>query len=301
MSTTLGKADGPKSGRSDRLPRQFFGAGMEARNMAKGVSKRIKGVKPVAASGAGASISPETPQARIARLQAESNAVCGQISSMQDAIKGKLPEPGTQARGKWDGQWDGLSKEYQRLAVELRNARQCPNPKDPAELLIFIEFRMEKLALTGPEANREQDWKVRFDPVVGRKYTILEAAFVVYTQAYEHAKAMIKATPSLPQLPPRKECFKDNLEAIAAFNALRDWCDGNGGAAGGKGSQQTTVTTPTDLITTAVAVKDYAIARHTVARNVGNGTFKDYRATDATKNATFMLSRSQVAAKYPKR
>jgi hypothetical protein len=166
----------------------------------------------------------ETPAARITRLEAESNTVCGQISSMQDAMKGKLPEPGTSARDEWDN----LGNEYQRLAVELRNARQCPNPKDPAELLIFIEFKMEYLKLTGPEANRVNDRHVRFDHV-GRTYTILEAAFVVYTQAYEHAKAMKKATPSLPQLPPRKECFKDNLEAIAAFNALRDWCDGNAG------------------------------------------------------------------------
>ena len=62
-----------------------------------------------------------------------------------------------------------------------------------------------------------------------------------------------------------------------------------------------TPSTPTDRISTAVAVKDYFVSRHTIARHVADGTLLDYRPPDHGKNAPLQLSRVAVAAKYPRR
>jgi len=56
-----------------------------------------------------------------------------------------------------------------------------------------------------------------------------------------------------------------------------------------------------EIISTAVAVKDYRISRHTIARRVADGTLKDHRPDDAPKNAPFRLSRRQLGKLYQRK
>jgi hypothetical protein len=58
---------------------------------------------------------------------------------------------------------------------------------------------------------------------------------------------------------------------------------------------------PTDLITTAVAIRDFVVSRTTLRRLVAAGQFHDYRESRHSANATLKLSREEVAARYPSR
>jgi hypothetical protein len=57
--------------------------------------------------------------------------------------------------------------------------------------------------------------------------------------------------------------------------------------------------TPGDLITTAVALRDYLVSRTTLRRLVAEGKIHDYRKPGHKKNAALILSRAEVASKYP--
>ena len=56
-----------------------------------------------------------------------------------------------------------------------------------------------------------------------------------------------------------------------------------------------------DLITLAVAVKDYAVSRSTLKRAIADGRLKSYRPHNAPRNALYKVSRAQVAANWPER
>lgn len=59
--------------------------------------------------------------------------------------------------------------------------------------------------------------------------------------------------------------------------------------------------TPDDLIPTAVAVRDYSVSRHTLARYIQDGKLRDYRPKGARTNAPFILSRTQIDGLFPKK
>jgi hypothetical protein len=59
--------------------------------------------------------------------------------------------------------------------------------------------------------------------------------------------------------------------------------------------------TPTNLISTAVAVKDYNVSRQTIARHVHDKKLKDHRPKDSPSNSPFLLERTAVAARWPRR
>jgi hypothetical protein len=154
----------------------------------------------------------ETPS--LAELEAKVHRVCGQIEEMQKNLGGKLPAQGTDA---WE-QWDRLSKEYQRLAVEYRDAIRRSYSEDPAALLRFIEDGMKALEIIGPEAERRRHpiFRGMTDPL--QEPATRKKAVRLYEDAYEHALDILKADPSLPPLPQRQNEPKDNLDA------LREWC-----------------------------------------------------------------------------
>jgi hypothetical protein len=79
----------------------------------------------------------------------------------------------------------------------------------------------------------------------------------------------------------RAEDVLHELEAKAELNE-----------AGGEG-------TPRDLIATAVAVRDYRVSPTTLRRLVAEGKIHDYRKYGHKKNAALILSRAEVASKYP--
>jgi len=78
-----------------------------------------------------------------------------------------------------------------------------------------------------------------------------------------------------------------------AANELRGTCD--------KLTKRLIDTTPGDLVRTAVAVAEYQTSRATIKRDVGEKRLLDHRANGAAKNATFLLSRSELSRLYTKR
>jgi len=58
---------------------------------------------------------------------------------------------------------------------------------------------------------------------------------------------------------------------------------------------------PTDLISSAVAVKDYSVSRATLRRAVAEKRLRDYRPEGHSPNASLLLSRAEVANIWPKR
>lgn len=59
---------------------------------------------------------------------------------------------------------------------------------------------------------------------------------------------------------------------------------------------------PSDLIEAGVAIKDYHISKSTINRQIKpGGKLKDYRKPGYEQNDPVLLSRSEVAGKYPKR
>ena len=60
-------------------------------------------------------------------------------------------------------------------------------------------------------------------------------------------------------------------------------------------------TTPTDLISSAVAVNDYSVSRATLRRAVAEKRLRDYRPKGHVPNAPLRLSRAEVANIWPKR
>lgn len=57
----------------------------------------------------------------------------------------------------------------------------------------------------------------------------------------------------------------------------------------------------TDLISSAVAVKDYSVSRATLRRAVEDKRLRDYRPEGHSRNAPLRLSRAEVASNWPKR
>jgi hypothetical protein len=58
---------------------------------------------------------------------------------------------------------------------------------------------------------------------------------------------------------------------------------------------------PTDLISSAVAVKDYSVSRATLRRAVAEKRLRDYRPKGHSPNASLRLSRAEIANIWPKR
>ncbi len=58
---------------------------------------------------------------------------------------------------------------------------------------------------------------------------------------------------------------------------------------------------PTDLIKTAVAVKEFSVSLHTLYRGVDDGRIKDWRLPGHGNNAPLQLSRAEVEKHWPRR
>jgi hypothetical protein len=92
---------------------------------------------------------------------------------------------------------------------------------------------------------------------------------------------------------------KAKAEDVAKLLTLADSLDG-GKAPDGAGKEEAGGgETPGDLIATAVAVRDYRVSRSTLRRLVADGTIRDWRKRGHKGNAALILSRADVAAKYP--
>lgn len=65
--------------------------------------------------------------------------------------------------------------------------------------------------------------------------------------------------------------------------------------------EQGTPSPPTDLISSAVAVKDYSVSRATLRRAVAETRLRDYRPEGHSLNAPLRLSRAEVANIWPRR
>ena len=72
------------------------------------------------------------------------------------------------------------------------------------------------------------------------------------------------------------------------LDALADYCKAVAGAK------------PDDLITTAVAVWDFGVSRSTLRRAVKAGELRDYRPAGHAENAPYLLSRAEVASRWPR-
>lgn len=84
------------------------------------------------------------------------------------------------------------------------------------------------------------------------------------------------------------------------FMRLEQWF-GDAAVAISKGADIGRGQPALDVISTSVAVTDYCVSRHTIARHVKDGTLQDYRPVGATTNSPFQVSRAEVAKMWPRR
>jgi len=91
------------------------------------------------------------------------------------------------------------------------------------------------------------------------------------------------------------------MEAEAKEQTLHAGEAGKPLAENGPGEGQVTAKIPPDVITSAVAIKEFCVSPATLRRAAKDGRLQDYRAPGHAENAPLQLSRTQVARYWPKR